>query len=177
VDASTVVAVASGVLVPSMLAGAAALWKLATMLAEVRSTTQKELGHNGGSSLKDYARDAALSSARAEAAAQLAREVAAGADERVRLTAAEQHAFQAASTARDEQKLVRLEHLQRDLTNVGTSLAVHVYEAQRAQEVYRQATGHDLPTFSTPEGSPLPNGADAVPRRRINDALTKEGTQ
>lgn len=47
------------------LAAAAALWKLATMLAEVRG----QVRHNGGSSMKDYASDAKTD-------ARLAREVA-----------------------------------------------------------------------------------------------------
>lgn len=51
------------------LAGAGALWKLATMLAEVRG----QVRHNGGSTLKDDAQKAAQAAGRAEVIADEAR--------------------------------------------------------------------------------------------------------
>ena len=65
-SAGTAVAIASVVVMAVALAGGA-LWRLATMLAEVRTLVRGELKHNGGESTKDYARRAAQDAAAARA--------------------------------------------------------------------------------------------------------------
>lgn len=57
-SAGTIVAIASVTVMAAGLTGSA-LWKLASMLAEVRTLVNGELRHNGGESTKDYARRAA----------------------------------------------------------------------------------------------------------------------
>lgn len=79
-----------------------ALWKLATMLAEVRG----QVRHNGGTSLKDDARTAAEEAIRA-------REMA----ERVASDLAVFRGHQADDTARTAQAIGQVQH---DLTNVRT---------------------------------------------------------
>ena len=59
-------AVVSAAVMSIGLAGSA-LWKLATMLTEVRTLVRGELKHNGGESTKDYARRAAQDAAAARA--------------------------------------------------------------------------------------------------------------
>ena len=65
-DGAAVGAVA-GAGVAALGLGGSAVWKLATMLAEVRTLVRGELRHNGGESTKDYARTAARDAAAARA--------------------------------------------------------------------------------------------------------------
>lgn len=126
-DASAVVAVAA-LLVTVELAVIGGIWKLATMLAEVRG----EVRHNGGSSLKDNARDGAVSAKRAVLIADEARSqatqarVAADAlrEEVVATNAVQDHRMREVDTtlalvaARDERLRTQLTHLQEDVTGI-----------------------------------------------------------
>lgn len=89
-----------GVLATFSLAAAGALWKLATMLAEVRS----QVRHNGGSSLKDDARTAAVEAIRAR---ELAESVA---NDLVLF-----RGHQADDTAETRQAVAKVQH---DVTNI-----------------------------------------------------------
>lgn len=89
-----------GALITVGLAGLVAMWKLATMLAEVRA----QVRHNGGSSLKDDARTAAQEAIKAR---ELAEKVAAD------LVTFREH--QAEDTAHTRQGIGKVQH---DVTNI-----------------------------------------------------------
>lgn len=89
-----------GAIVTIGLAALLGFWKLATMLAEVRS----QVRHNGGTSLKDDARTAATEAVKAR---ELAEKVAAD------LVTFRGH--QAEDTAETRQQIARVQH---DVTNV-----------------------------------------------------------
>jgi len=78
-----VIAIAAGIGVPMTLAVLGGTWKLATMLADVKTVTQRELGHNGGSSLKDFARAARDEATAAREQAQHAKHLAERTDAKV----------------------------------------------------------------------------------------------
>jgi hypothetical protein len=82
VTADQLIALA-GVALAGILAVLGGMWKLATMLAEVRTVTARELGHNGGSSLKDFARAARDEAIAAREQAQLAKHLAERTDAKV----------------------------------------------------------------------------------------------
>lgn len=96
-----------GALVTIGLAFLLAMWKLATMLAEVRS----QVRHNGGDTLKDKAADAARDSAIARREAEQAREQAATAAAAL----LEFRKHQADDTAATRHQIGQVQH---DVTNV-----------------------------------------------------------
>lgn len=91
------------------LAGLLALWKLATMLAEVRGQVRT----NGGSTLKDNALLAATESVAAREAAVIARELAA----KVAVDLVEFRSHQADQADAQRRQISRVQH---DVTNVRT---------------------------------------------------------
>lgn len=96
-----------GALITVGLAGLVAMWKLATMLAEVRG----QVRHNGGDTLKDNARDAARDAAAAREEGVKARELA----EKVATDLTAFRGHQAEDTANT---VVALGKVQHDLTNI-----------------------------------------------------------
>jgi hypothetical protein len=71
VNAATIVALI-GVTATIVGSGGTVVWKLATMIAEIRTTVRSELHHNGGESVKDYARQAASDASAARAGVERA---------------------------------------------------------------------------------------------------------
>lgn len=116
------------VFAPLLLALLAAFWKLATMLAEVRTTIRTELSHNGGGSLKDHARAAAVDAAAARRVAQ--ESVSTG---RTALTAAETIA------SRQQDLEDRLKMVDKDVREIRTAMALVAVDRMReAKRLHQQ---------------------------------------
>jgi hypothetical protein len=56
VTADQLIAIAAGIATPILIAGAAGMWKLASMLAALDAVVNREMSHNGGASTKDLAK-------------------------------------------------------------------------------------------------------------------------
>ena len=135
----------SGLLVTVLVAGATAMWHLASKLARmehktdsISTLTSKELQHNGGGSMKDYARDARDAAARAELVAEEARQRAAALgstidriDGRLAQSEVRNTGFEAATT----QRLGDLDHHARNTRMV---LDFHVKQAAANEIAWRE---------------------------------------
>jgi hypothetical protein len=78
-----VVAIAGVIVIPILGGAAVALWKLATKLSSLETLVSREMNHNGGSSVKDYARAAKDEAVAARAEAQKAKHQAENVDGKV----------------------------------------------------------------------------------------------
>lgn len=132
-------------------AQAEAFKDLVTKVDAIQATVLKELNHNGGSSMKDMARDAAR-----DAGAAL--EKAGAVEEKLLIHATESAAHRSSASERQGQLIEAMRKLQHDSTAMRTGLYLHVHQAQQAQQLLA-AAGLPSVVFTTPDGSPLPDAA------------------
>lgn len=139
-----------GVLATFSLAAATALWKLATMLAEVRG----QVRHNGGSSLKDAAVTGATEAIAAREAAVVARELAA----KVASDLTEHRDNQAREAADMRKAVARVQH---DVTNVRAGQE-HLLGQQIALEVRVDVIAAEHARHDRAVGAALVESLDVV---------------
>lgn len=114
---------------------------------EMAALSQKELTHNGGSSMKDMARDSRDDARAARLSAAEAKALAERTDIKVEALHRRFDEDRVHQAGRDGERKASIEHLQATATQTRIALALHVHEAQAALDLI----GQDVPPLTQPE--------------------------